>query len=120
MMEGGGLQLTEYGRALQEDLGTLRLTAARIGYLDSASSTLLALPPGVIRAALGHSQATTTFSLADKARFLASEAMLPQMYSDFDALATALGPARHSLFAASVLWVSYLVEQMDSLDDRYD
>ena len=120
VMEDDGLQLTEHGRALREDLAALRLTAIRVGYLDSASSTLLALPSGVIRAALGRRQATSPLLLAPTARLLSSETVLPQLYSDFDVLATALGPAQGSLLAASVLWVSYLVEKMDSVDDVDD
>lgn len=119
VVEEDGLQLTEQGRALREDLAALRLTAIRIGYLDSASSTLLALPPGVVRAALGQSQVIPPH-LAANARLLASETMLPQLYSDFEVLANALGPTRQSLLAASVLWVSYLVEQMDSVGDLDD
>ncbi len=120
VIDGDGLQLTEHGRALQHGLARLQLTASRIGYLDSASSTLLALPPGVIRAAFGQGLSTSTLRLEAGARPLSSEASLAQLYADFDTLAAALGPGQHSLLAASVLWLSYLVEQTDPFTELDD
>ena len=108
---GTTLQLTSSGKIMQHCLSNLNLAKTRFAYIDSASATLYALPVGMVRAALAEDPDVTLVAEHQRSRILASANAMARLYSEFDAVADVLSTARGSLLAASVLWLTYLVEQ---------
>ena len=111
LTSGTSFRLTESGRRLQDSLSRLSLTEGRFSYLDSASATVLAMPVGLIRAAFSHDPDLSIVAQYRRARSLMSKSALVRLFLEFNAVAEVLGPASGSLLAASVLWLSYLLEQ---------
>ena len=108
---GATIQLTQEGRFLQENLASLDLVQERSACIDSASSTLCALPVGMVRAAFAQDPETTLVAEHQRSRLLASQNAMARLYSEFDAVAEVLATAQDSLFAASILWLTYLAER---------
>ena len=108
---GTTVQLTQAGKFLQQSLANLNLVQERSACIDSASSTLCALPVGMVRAAFAQDPETTIVAEHQRSRILASQNAMARLYSEFDAVAEALTTARESLFAASILWLTYLAER---------
>ena len=111
MTAGTTVQLTQAGRFLQQDLANLSLVRQRFVCIDSASATLCALPVGMVRAAFAQDPEVTLVTEHQHSRILASESAMARLYSEFDAVAEVLATARGSLFAASILWLTYLAER---------
>ena len=105
------IQLTQEGRFLQQALANLDLAKQRFTCIDSASATLFALPIGMVRAAFAQDPDARLVSEHHRSRILASENAMVRLYSEFDAVAEVLATAQGSLFAASVLWLTYLAER---------
>ena len=108
---GTTVQLTQAGRFLQQTLANLDLVQERFECIDSASATLCALPVGMVRAAFAQDPEATVVADHQRSRNLASENAMARLYSEFDAVAEVLETARGSLFAASILWLTYLTER---------
>ena len=115
-LEGSNLRLTSVGKSLQQTISRLNLVKERYNCLDSASTTLCALPVGIIRAAFAQDPGATLVAEHRHSRDLASESALARLYSDFDAVAEVLSTASESLLAVSVLWLSYLAERSRAAD----
>ncbi len=105
------LRLTQAGGALQEMLSALSIVKERFDYLDSASTTVLVTPVGMIRAALAQGPEMSVVSEHQNSRFLFSDSARIRLRHEFDAVASALDTAQTSLLAASVLWLNYPREQ---------
>ena len=114
---GTTLQLTPEGNQLQQALSRLNLAKDRFDYIDSASATVYALPVGLIRAAFARDPDLSLVAAHRRSRVLISENALVRLYAEFDAVADVLGEAHGSLFAASVLWLTYLAEQGPSISE---
>ena len=112
---GNSLQLTPDGNQLQQALSRLNLARERFDYIDSASATVYALPVGLIRAAIARDPDLSLVAAHGHSRALMSENALARLYVEFSAIADVLGEAHGSLFAASVLWLTYLAEQSPSI-----
>ena len=114
---GTSLHLTPEGNQLQESLSRLNLTRIRYDYIDSASATVFALPMGLIRAAIARDPDLLLVAAHGRSRLLMSENALARLYAEFDVIADVLGEAHGSLFAASVLWLTYLADQGPSVSE---
>ena len=110
------LELTASGTRLQEALADLNVVSGRIEYLDSASATTLAIPVGLVRVAFAHQRENNIAATQGRVRSLVSKSALAQLFLDFNAVAQVLDAASGSLLAASVLWLSYLLEQEATSD----
>lgn len=110
-INGAHFRLTESGQRLQEGLSPLNLVESRFSYLDSAGATVMAMPVGLIRAAFSTDPDVSIVAKHSGARSLLSRSALARLYLEFDSIAEVLGPASGSLFAASVLWLNYLLER---------
>ena len=108
---GTTIQLTQAGRFLQQTLSSLDLVQERSACLDSASSTLCALPVGMVRAAFAQDPEATLVAEHQRSRILASQNSMARLYSEFNAVAEVLETAQDSLFAVSILWLTYLAER---------
>ena len=109
--DGPNLRLSPVGRSLQQALSELNLVKERCNCLDSASTTLCALPVGIVRAAVAQDPDAALAAEHRHTRELASGNALARLYADFDVVADVLSTARGSLLAVSILWLSYLAEQ---------
>lgn len=119
-VEEGALRLSDMGQDLHAQLTELNLSRSRLGYLDSSSATALVLPLGMVRAALARSPQVSAVVAAQASREMFSESGLARLYEDFDAVRGVLGPGSGSLFAASVLWLNYLLERDgEGIGERY-
>ena len=114
---GTAVELTQAGRLLQQSLAGLDLVKERFACIDSASTTLCALPVGMVRAAFAQDSDATLVAEHRHSRELGSESALARFYSEFDAVAEVLAAARGSLLAASVLWLTYLVEKATAITE---
>ena len=101
------LQLTESGSALQKMLSALSIGQNRIVYLDAASTTVLVIPVGMVRAALAHSPEISVVKEHQHSRRLFSFSALTRLRHEFNTVAEALDTAQDSLLAALVLWINY-------------
>ena len=79
--------------------------------MDSAIATTYVMPVGMVRAAFARDPDLLLVADHDRSRILATDSALARLYDEFDAVAEILGTARRSLFAASVLWLTYLAER---------
>ncbi len=114
---GTSIQLTPEGSQLQQALSKLNLARDRFDYIDSASATVYALPAGLIRAAIARDPDLSLVAAHRRSRVLTSYSAMARLYAEFDAVADVLGEANGSLFAASVLWITYLAEQGPSISE---
>ena len=105
------LRLTHEGNWWQQRLSNLWLAKNRLDYLDSASTTLLVMPVGLVRVAFAQDPDVSTVAKHKRSRALVSNSALARLYDEFNAVADVLDTAHGSLLAASILWLSYLVEQ---------
>lgn len=102
------LGLTPAGISEQENLERLSLNASRLEFLEAATSSVLVLPPAVIRSALATDHDAVMAESLGKSRDLISPTAIPRLYQDFSALNDALGSSSMDLLSASVLWLTYL------------
>ena len=109
--EGPNLRLSPVGTSLQQALYRLNLVKDRYSCLDSASTTLCALPVGIVRAAFAQDPDAILVAEHRHSRELASESALARLYSEFGVVAEVLSTARGSLLAVSILWLTYLAER---------
>ena len=110
-LSGTTLRLTQEGGRLQDSLLDLDLLRNRLVYMDSAIATTYVMPVGMVRAAFARDPDLLLVADHDRSRILATDSALARLYDEFDAVAEILGTARRSLFAASVLWLTYLAER---------
>ena len=110
-LSGTTLRLTQEGSRLQKSLLELDLLQDRIDGIDSAIATIYVMPVGMVRAAFAHDPDLLLVAEHDRSRILATENALARLYDEFDAVSDILGTAHRSLFAASVLWLTYLAER---------
>ena len=110
-MESGpsGLSLSSTGVAEYELLRTISGNEAREKYVAGACSSVLAIPVGVVRAALGQEPALRRVSSLSSTRPLLQNVDLSVLYDQFEALSSALGPTVRDVMVPAVTWLTFLV-----------
>jgi hypothetical protein len=102
-----GVTLSSQGRSELEALAGLTINRRRVVYLEAACSTVLALPLPVLRDAISlEPQLNTAIALA-ATRPLMTDASIPALHAQFQALETATS-ATGDLMIPAVIWLSYL------------
>lgn len=100
---GGGIAFSNFLRERDEH-------SWRNPYLDGACSSVLALPVGIVRAALREEPSLRHANLHTHPRLLLSRSETDELYDQFRALSQVIGPTVDDLLVPSVVWLSYLGE----------
>jgi hypothetical protein len=107
---GISFELTDDGITFTQAMVSMEEHAWRTPYIDGACGSVLALPTGTVRSALGEEPSMRQAKLHKQARRLLSEAGVDPLYRQFEALGAAVGLEVKDLLVPSVVWLSYLAE----------
>lgn len=102
------IQISEAGRQEYEFLCTLSQNIRRTEYVAGACASVLALPLGVVRAALSQEPALKRTAALAATRPLLESADQSVLYEQFEALSEAVGVDIHDLMVPAVAWLMYL------------
>jgi hypothetical protein len=114
--EDDHLQITHRGASELEILTALDQNARRTQYLEGASSSLLALPVGMIREAILFEPTLRPAGRLDTTRLLLTGVALDLLYDQFDLLNQAVGLANADLLVPSTVWLTYLAQSSEAYD----
>ena len=107
----GLMSVTESGMQEYQDLSSMETLDARLAFLEPACSSALAVPVGLVRAAV-HVDSNISSSINLKAnRHLFDTTSLSQLEEQFQALRAVLGDEHGDLLSPLVTWVSYFSQQ---------
>lgn len=107
----GLMSLTDAGVQEYQDLSSMSTLNTRLAFLEPACSSALAVPVGLVRAAV-HLDSNISSSINLKSsRHLFDTTSLIQFDEQFQALRTVLGDEQGDLLSPIVTWVSYFSRQ---------
>lgn len=107
---GTTLTATEPGATFSEFLGSRVEHEWRLPYLSGASGSVLALPVGVVRAALREEPSLRQANLHPGPRPLLAESGVDALHEQFQALSEAIGMPVDDVLVPAVVWLTYLTE----------
>jgi hypothetical protein len=110
------LRITPRGTNELEVLMDLDQNKRRLEYLEGASSSLLALPVGMIREAILFEPTLRPAGRLDTARLLLTGVALELLYEQFELLTQAVGSANTDLLVPSTVWLTYLSQSSEAYD----
>jgi hypothetical protein len=113
------LQITTEGRAEYEFLRTLSQNAGREIFLEGASSSVLALPVGIVREAILHEPELQRATTVSSTRALLDGPGVGILYDQFSVLSAAVGVEVQSLMVPSVVWLTYLARFSKTLEPAF-
>ena len=113
------LGITEDGSREYEFLRTLSQNQSREAFIDGASSSVLALPVGVVREAILQEPELHRATAVSSTRFLLDGPGIDILYDQFSVLSAAVGVEVQSLMVPSVVWLMYLAHYSNSLKPAF-
>lgn len=101
------VSLTQEGREELVNLSTLSTLQTRLAFLEPACSSALAVPVGLVRAAVHLDINVSSAVELQSSRHLFDRTSMAQLYEQFDALRSVLGPDQSDLLSPAVTWATY-------------
>lgn len=111
-----GLRLSELGRAELKRYARLAIFANRLPILEAACSSVIAVPLSTLSRSLSAEPQLRRALQLSSTRPLLDSSGRHAIMAHFKALASAV-PDAEDLFVPAVVWLSYLSEQADKLDN---
>jgi len=115
--ETGYLRLSRRGLDEFRVLRRFGTNRSRDVFLVGACSSILALPVGIVRAAVGNSPELRVVAYLRSARPLLSQSAVDALYDDFQSLHEEIGTEIADLMIPAVIWLRYMAESMGQRDE---
>jgi hypothetical protein len=108
--EIGAARLTPAGHEFASFLQERGVHSWRMDFINGATGSALAIPPGAIREALRQEPSLRSAEVYRGTRRLLESGQLSQLYDQFSTLSAAVGIHVSDLMVPSVVWLTYLAE----------
>lgn len=113
------LSITALGSAELSAISSLTEFNKRVAYIEPACSSALAMPLGLVRAAVHQVPSIASSSKLQTNRNLLDQLSLLQVQEQFSAVRSALGDVQEDLLSPAITWIMYY-SQRDLLNSSAD